>query len=65
LHLDVNPGDRAADCGGTLRPVGIKMGKKGIQIRYKCEKCGAEKVNIMADDDNYDKICKLSSGEIS
>jgi hypothetical protein len=61
LHLDVNPGDRDADCGGILRPVGIKTGKKGIQIVYKCEKCGISKVNIAASDDDYDLICQLSS----
>jgi DNA-directed RNA polymerase subunit RPC12/RpoP len=60
LHLDIYPGDRAADCFGTLRPVGIRTGKKGIQIVYKCEKCGAERVNIAAPDDDYDKIIELS-----
>jgi rubrerythrin len=61
LHIDNNPGDRAADCGGILSPVGIKTGKKGIQIVYKCQKCGISKVNIMADDDDYEFICKLSA----
>ncbi|HLR46538.1 MAG TPA: RNHCP domain-containing protein, partial [Deinococcales bacterium] len=23
LHVDVNPGDRASDCGGLLEPVGL------------------------------------------
>jgi DNA-directed RNA polymerase subunit RPC12/RpoP len=61
LHVDINPGDRAADCGGILSPVGIKNGKKGIQIVYKCQICGMSKVNIMADDDNYDFVCRLSA----
>ncbi|MDR0946672.1 MAG: RNHCP domain-containing protein [Ruminococcus sp.] len=61
LHLDENPGDRAADCGGILRPVGIKTSKKGIQIEYICEKCKTPKRNIMAADDDYDLICNLSS----
>jgi DNA-directed RNA polymerase subunit RPC12/RpoP len=61
LHLDINPGDRAADCGGVLRPIGIKTGKKGIQIVYKCERCGANRINIAAPDDDYDLICELSS----
>jgi DNA-directed RNA polymerase subunit RPC12/RpoP len=60
LHVDINPGDRAADCGGILSPVGIKNGKKGIQIVYKCQKCGMGKVNIIADDDNYEFILRLS-----
>jgi DNA-directed RNA polymerase subunit RPC12/RpoP len=60
LHLDVFPGDRAADCGGVLRPVGIRTGKKGIQIVYNCDRCKAERVNIAAPDDDYDLICALS-----
>ncbi|MDR0987521.1 MAG: RNHCP domain-containing protein [Ruminococcus sp.] len=63
LHLDVNPGDRRSDCGGTLCPVGIKTGKKGIQIVYKCKKCGESKLNIAAPDDDFDKICRLSAGD--
>ncbi|MDR0992316.1 MAG: RNHCP domain-containing protein [Ruminococcus sp.] len=62
IHLDINPGDRAADCGGILRPVGIINGKKGLQIEYKCEKCGAVKRNITAPDDDYDLICRISAG---
>jgi DNA-directed RNA polymerase subunit RPC12/RpoP len=61
VHLDNNPGDRAADCGGVLQPVSIRTGKKGIQIVYKCEKCGIEKVNITAPDDDYELICKISA----
>jgi DNA-directed RNA polymerase subunit RPC12/RpoP len=62
LHLDINPGDRAADCGGILRPTGIFSSKKGLQIEYKCEKCGTKKRNISASDDDYNLICKLSAG---
>jgi rubrerythrin len=63
LHLDINPGDRAAECGGVLRPVGIINGKKGLQIEYKCEKCGIVKRNIAAPDDDYELICKVSAGK--
>ncbi|MCL2036185.1 MAG: RNHCP domain-containing protein [Oscillospiraceae bacterium] len=63
LHLDNNPGDRASDCGGILRPVGIETGKgkKALQIVHKCEKCGEIKKNIAAGDDNYDLIVELSA----
>jgi DNA-directed RNA polymerase subunit RPC12/RpoP len=65
LHLDINPGDRAADCGGVLKPTGIRTGKKGIQILYRCQNCGETKANIAAEDDNYELICKISAGEVS
>jgi DNA-directed RNA polymerase subunit RPC12/RpoP len=61
LHLDINPGDRAALCGGILRPVGIVTSKKGLQIEYECEKCGTKKRNISAFDDDYELICKVSA----
>lgn len=42
LHVDVVPGDRAADCGGLLDPVGFWLeGRDGVSIRYRCRKCGA------------------------
>ena len=27
-HLDINPGDRSANCGGVLKPIDIEKGKK-------------------------------------
>ena len=42
LHLDVNPGDRASDCGGVMDPVTAEPDpKKGFIITHKCRKCGA------------------------
>jgi DNA-directed RNA polymerase subunit RPC12/RpoP len=62
VHLDINPGDRASDCGGILRPVGVEPHKKGnFKLVYKCEKCGQIKKNIAANDDAFDLIVKLST----
>ena len=61
LHLDINPGDRASDCRGILRPIGLERHKKGHQIVCRCEKCGQVKKNIAADDDDYDLIVQLSA----
>jgi predicted RNA-binding Zn-ribbon protein involved in translation (DUF1610 family) len=63
LHLDVNPGDRANDCGGILRPIGFESGKKQ-QIVFKCDKCGEIKKNIAANDDVFDLIVKLSAKSV-
>lgn len=61
-HLDVNPGDRSADCGGKLIPIDIEKGKKDIlKIVYKCDKCGIIKKNKMAEDDNFDLILEIMS----
>ena len=60
LHVDINPGDRACTCHGILVPIGIEKFKDTYKIVYKCEKCNMIKRNIMAFDDNMDKIIDLS-----
>ena len=50
-HVDFLPGDRAAACGGLMRPVGMRYhSKKGYQILHRCERCGAERWNKAAGD---------------
>jgi hypothetical protein len=52
LHVDVNPGDRAQECGGVMRPVGAELtGNKGWVILHRCERCGVERRNRAALDD--------------
>ncbi|MBE6600542.1 MAG: RNHCP domain-containing protein [Ruminococcaceae bacterium] len=70
LHLDINPGDRASDCGGQLRPIKVETDpKKGFIIVHKCEKCGEIRRNRAATDakiqpDDIDLIIKLTAAEI-
>lgn len=59
-HLDINPGDRKSDCKGILEPIEIeKSSKDKYKIVYKCNKCGMIKRNVMADDDNFDKVLEI------
>jgi len=52
LHVDVNPGDRANDCGGVMEPVGAELtGKKGWVIVHRCRRCGEVRRNKAALDD--------------
>ncbi len=45
-HLDVNPGDRAADCGGDMEPIFASPdAKRGFIITHRCKKCGAIRRN--------------------
>lgn len=59
IHVDNNPGDRANLCHGILRPIGIDKFKDTYKIVYTCEKCGINHRNIMATDDDFDKIIEV------
>lgn len=38
-HVDVVPGDRAADCGGTLEPVSLTLRAGIVLIEHRCGRC--------------------------
>lgn len=62
LHLDVNPGDRAAGCGGVMDAVFAEPdAKRGFIITHKCRKCGALRRNKAASDDDRDKLIELTA----
>ena len=62
IHIDINPGDRANTCLGTLIPVGVEINnKKGYIINYKCNKCGQTHNNKSAEDDSFKVILKAMS----
>ena len=60
-HLDIEPGDRAADCGGTMDPVAVWVRKGGEwAIIHRCRVCGALSSNRIAADDNQLKLISLA-----
>lgn len=59
-HVDIMPGDRSNSCMGLMKPIGIEKYRDTYKIIYKCSKCGETHKNIMALDDNYELIVKLS-----
>ena len=63
-HLDIFPGDRKNECKGLMKPIGYMKKKKGEVILYRCTKCNEEHTNIIAKDDNIDKIIELSTKPI-
>ena len=60
MHVDINPGDRLEICHGVLKPIGVEKFKDTYKIIYKCSKCNKIRKNIMAADDDMDKIIELS-----
>ena len=42
LHVDIEPGDRASDCGGIMEPVAVWVRRGGEwAIIHRCRRCGA------------------------
>ncbi len=59
-HVDVNPGDRLAVCGGLMKPEYLELKNGKYIIFHKCMKCGHVKKNKISKKDDFDKIITLS-----
>jgi DNA-directed RNA polymerase subunit RPC12/RpoP len=60
LHVDINPGDRANTCRGTLKPTSITAdNRKGYVIHFMCLSCGEKLNNKAAHDDNFEEILRI------
>ena len=70
VHVDINPGDRACECGGLMKPVSAEPdAKKGYIIIHQCQKCGEVRRNKAAHDakvqpDDINLIIKLTVARI-
>ncbi len=61
LHLDVEPGDRAANCGGIMDAVAVWVRKNGEwAVVHRCRRCGALSSNRVAADDNPVKLMGIA-----
>jgi len=58
-HVDVNPGDRAALCGGRMEPVGVEVGGGEHTIVHVCTACNFERKNKVSRNDDFDTILTL------
>lgn len=62
-HVDVFPGDRAAQCGGLMPPVALE-GKPGTyRILHRCQICSAEKWNAAAEADDFAALLALAEAQ--
>lgn len=61
LHLDIEPGDRASDCGGFMEPVAVWIRKNDEwTIIHRCRQCGKMSSNRIAADDNPMKLMSIA-----
>ncbi len=59
-HVDINPGDRASECQGMMRPVGMDIDRGEYYLMYRCEKCSFKRRKKTEKEDNFDEIIKIS-----
>ena len=62
LHVDDDvPGDRAADCGGSMEPIGVSARDDGEwALVHRCTACSTVHVNRIAGDDNPLMLMRLA-----
>ena len=61
LHLDIEPGDRAADCGGLMDPIAVWVRRDGEwAVIHRCRRCGQLSSNRVAADDNPIKLMSIA-----
>lgn len=58
-HVDVRPGDRMADCGGMMPPIGALHEAGTTVVVQRCEKCGHLWRNKCAAEDDEHAIMAL------
>lgn len=58
-HVDVAPGDRAAGCGGLMRPVGVLFEGGEHVLVQRCVRCGHQRRNRAARGDSRVALAAL------
>ena len=64
-HVDINPGDRAAECGGLMEPIDIEQKDGKFIIVHRCQKCGFVRKNKMQENDDFNAILKISRNKVN
>lgn len=60
LHIDNEIGDRANNCHGVMPAIGKIYKPDGEEVLiHKCKKCGVERKNRIAGDDDFELVEKL------
>lgn len=59
-HVDMDPGDRAAACGGMMEPMLLEGTTPHYVIMHICTVCGFKRRNKVAAHDSADALVALS-----
>jgi hypothetical protein len=58
-HVDREPGDRAAECKGMMRPTAVDVVGGEYAITHTCERCGHIKKNKTSPDDSIETLVQV------
>ena len=69
-HVDTRPGDRKAECGSRMKPIGLTFKKEGVDrygqerqgelmLIHECFGCGKISINRIAADDDSEVIVEI------
>ncbi|OGD66916.1 hypothetical protein A2442_03470 [Candidatus Campbellbacteria bacterium RIFOXYC2_FULL_35_25] len=58
-HVDVDPGDRRAECGGMMKPIGLDKKGEVFSVIQKCIKCEHQRKNKLVKGDSFEAACSL------
>ncbi len=61
-HVDINPGDRASECGGMMEPVGVAAKGGEYILHHQCVECGFERNQRAAKEDDFSEIIRIAAG---
>ena len=64
-HVDIQPGDRAADCHGLMYAVSLEVKGDSYILTQVCEKCHHTRKNKSAPKDSFKALMALSQGKLS
>ncbi len=59
-HVDINPGDRAEECGGLMEPIDLILKDGEYVLIHRCQKCGFERRNKVSKDDDFEAILQIA-----
>lgn len=63
-HVDENPGDRAAVCGGAMEPVAVAARGGEYIITHRCARCGFTRRQTVDPADDTARITELSANPL-
>ncbi len=64
-HVDIHPGDRAAACGGMMKPVSVEGSSPDYTLVHRCLVCAMERRNRTVHQDSAAAIVALASAASS